>query len=56
MSVKMTINYNFEWELRKAYDNLDKHGIKFDEAATVFRDSKHFSYLIQTTVKLKTDG
>ena len=40
----MTVNYNFEWDLRKAYDNLDKHGISFDEAATVFRDSKAIIY------------
>ena len=40
----MTINYNFEWDLRKAYDNRDKHGISFDEAATVFRDSKAIIY------------
>ncbi|MBU0699655.1 MAG: BrnT family toxin, partial [Proteobacteria bacterium] len=39
----MDINYNFEWDPRKAHDNRDKHGITFDEAATVFRDSKALS-------------
>ena len=28
----------FEWDERKAADNLRKHGISFDEAATVFSD------------------
>ena len=39
----MAINYNFEWDPRKAHDNRVKHGITFDEAATVFRDSKALS-------------
>jgi uncharacterized DUF497 family protein len=36
----MVITYNFEWDHRKARDNRDKHGVAFDEAATVFSDSK----------------
>jgi uncharacterized DUF497 family protein len=43
MSAKMAINYNFEWDPKKARDNRDKHAITFDEAATVFRDSKALS-------------
>ena len=39
----MAINYNFEWDPRKAHDNLGKHDVSFDEAATVFRDSKALS-------------
>ena len=39
----MAINYNFEWDTGKAHENRDKHGIIFDEAATVFRDSKALS-------------
>ena len=31
-------NYNFEWDPEKATSNHDKHGISFEEAATVFRD------------------
>lgn len=32
------INYNFEWGVNKARSNQDKHGVSFEEAATVFRD------------------
>jgi len=39
----MAINYTFEWDPRKAHDNRDKHDVAFDEAATVFRDSKALS-------------
>jgi uncharacterized DUF497 family protein len=39
----MAVNYNFEWDPIKARDNLDKHGVAFDEAATVFKDSKAIS-------------
>ena len=39
----MAINYNFEWDSRKAHDNRNKHSITFDEATTVFRDSKALS-------------
>lgn len=28
----------FEWDRRKADANFKKHGVTFDEAATVFRD------------------
>ena len=39
----MIVNYNFEWDPQKAQDNRDKHDVAFDEAATVFRDSKALS-------------
>jgi uncharacterized protein len=39
----MAVNYNFEWDPIKARDNLDKHGVAFDEAATVFKDPKAIS-------------
>jgi uncharacterized protein len=29
----------FEWDERKAEQNLRKHGVSFDEASTVFGDS-----------------
>jgi uncharacterized protein len=29
----------FEWDPKKAKKNLDIHGISFDEASTVFRDT-----------------
>jgi uncharacterized DUF497 family protein len=30
--------YNFEWDPRKAATNVQKHGVAFEHAATVFRD------------------
>jgi uncharacterized protein len=39
----MAVNYNFEWDPKKARGNRDKHGVAFDEAATVFRDTKALS-------------
>mgnify|MGYP000014697230 CR=1 FL=1 len=39
----MAVNYNFEWDPVKARDNLDKHGVAFDEAATVFKDPNAIS-------------
>jgi uncharacterized DUF497 family protein len=39
----MATNYTFEWDPRKAHENRDKHDVAFDEAATVFRDSKALS-------------
>lgn len=29
----------FEWDKRKASSNIEKHGVSFSEAATVFYDS-----------------
>lgn len=29
----------FEWDERKAKQNLNKHGVSFDEASTVFGDT-----------------
>ena len=29
----------FEWDVKKAQTNLDKHKVSFQEAATVFRDA-----------------
>ena len=29
----------FEWDAAKAADNVAKHGVSFEEAATVFRDT-----------------
>lgn len=34
----MTPTYHFEWDPRKAAANLRKHGIDFEQAATVFLD------------------
>jgi len=32
------VSYEFEWDARKAAANLRKHGVSFEEAATVFGD------------------
>ena len=37
------INYNFEWDYRKAKSNQNKHGVSFEEASTVFRDLRAIS-------------
>jgi len=37
------VNYNFEWDPIKARENLVKHGVAFDEGATIFRDSNALS-------------
>ena len=29
---------NFEWDEKKAIVNIEKHGLSFDEASTVFAD------------------
>ena len=34
----MTMNYDFEWDPQKAQSNKRKHGVNFEEAATVFLD------------------
>ncbi|MCF8075219.1 MAG: BrnT family toxin [Desulfotignum sp.] len=39
----MPMDYNFEWNIGKARENQQKHGVAFDEAATVFRDSNALS-------------
>lgn len=31
--------YNFQWDPTKALSNLHKHGVRFDQAATVFLDT-----------------
>jgi uncharacterized protein len=32
------MRYDFEWDIRKAKSNLDKHELSFERAATIFRD------------------
>ena len=32
------MNYNFEWSYQKAQSNVTKHGVSFEESATVFKD------------------
>jgi uncharacterized protein len=33
-------NSEFEWDDEKARSNLKKHGVSFDEAATIFNDPR----------------
>jgi len=35
----------FEWDPRKAGENLRKHGVSFDEASSVFDDPLGITYL-----------
>ncbi|HVB88134.1 MAG TPA: BrnT family toxin [Candidatus Dormibacteraeota bacterium] len=35
---------NFEWDPRKAAQNLRKHGVSFQEAATIFGDPLSVTY------------
>lgn len=37
------MNYDFEWDTNKARLNLRKHGVSFEQAATVFRDPRAVS-------------
>lgn len=32
------MNMKFEWDFRKAIINIEKHGVTFEEASTVFDD------------------
>ena len=32
------VSYDFEWDLQKAISNFAKHGVTFEQAATVFLD------------------
>ena len=34
----MPMNFNFEWDRKKARANQNTHGVGFDEGATVFAD------------------
>ncbi len=34
------MDYNFEWDPKKARSNLKKHGVAFEEATTVFQDPR----------------
>ena len=37
------MSLNFEWDARKAADNVRKHGVSFEEARTVFADPVMFT-------------
>ncbi len=35
--------YNFDWDPNKANLNQEKHGVSFEEAVTIFKDSRAIS-------------
>jgi len=37
------MEYHFEWDPSKAASNVVKHGVRFDQAATVFLDPRAIS-------------
>ena len=37
------MQYNFEWDPKKDKRNLRKHGVTFEQAATIFRDPRSLS-------------
>jgi len=37
------VQYNFEWDPEKARGNRRKHGVSFEQAASVFRDPRALS-------------
>jgi uncharacterized DUF497 family protein len=41
----------FEWDPRKAADNIRKHGIRFADAATVFEDDAALTCLTMIPAK-----
>jgi uncharacterized DUF497 family protein len=46
----------FEWDNRKARQNLRKHQVDFAEASTVFADTLSITFLIPTIRKMKSAG
>jgi uncharacterized protein len=36
---------DFEWDSKKAQNNLKKHGVPFEEATTIFKDSRRLELL-----------
>ncbi len=38
------MSLKFEWNPNKAKQNIEKHGVSFDEAATVFSDPLSMNY------------
>ena len=37
------MRYDFEWDSKKARSNFHKHGVSFEDAATVFKDANALS-------------
>ena len=48
--------YDFEWDPEKAQANVNKHGLNFERAATVFLDPLAITILTRSTAKPRSDG
>ena len=38
------MTFHFDWDLRKAASNVSKHGVSFEEAASVFMDPLAYTF------------
>jgi uncharacterized protein len=45
----------FEWHQKKAAENLYKHGVSFEEAATVFNNDKHYLLLLDVAHSIEEE-
>lgn len=45
----------FEWDSKKAKSNIEKHGVSFEEASTVFYDEDAVLFMIQIIRRMRTD-
>ena len=48
--LEVQMGLTFEWDRQKAKENRKKHGVSFDEAATVFGDTLSVSIIGQSSV------
>ena len=48
------MEYTFEWDSSKAETNLKKHGISFEEAATVFYDTSALEMKVKKHSQIET--
>ncbi len=46
MRIKNILQYNFDWNPKKAKNNWRKHKVRFEQAATVFRDTLAISVYV----------
>lgn len=52
----MAMNYDFEWDPQKAESNKKKHGVNFEEAATVFLDPMAVTIYVQIIAGMRIGG
>jgi uncharacterized DUF497 family protein len=46
----------FEWDPNKAKENLETHGVSFDEASTAVEIPYHWLFTIHRILSKKTDS